>query len=226
MSSYLPHLCDLNIDISFNYLVTLESIKKNIMFTGIIETLGKIENIEQEKSNIHFYVSSDISNELKIDQSVSHNGVCLTVVGLNNNQHKVTAIDETLQKTNLAQLRMGDLINLERCTLAGGRFDGHIVQGHVDQTARCIQKKDENGSFIFTFQYDVSKQNITVEKGSITVNGISLTVVDSKDDQFSVAIIPYTLEHTNLQQVEVGSTVNLEFDIIGKYVTKIMALRA
>jgi len=226
MSSYLPHLCDLNIDISFNYLVTLESIKKTIMFTGIIETLGKIENIEQEKSNIHFYVSSDISNELKIDQSVSHNGVCLTVVGLNNNQHKVTAIDETLQKTNLAQLRMGDLINLERCTLAGGRFDGHIVQGHVDQTARCIQKKDENGSFIFTFQYDVSKQNITVEKGSITVNGISLTVVDSKDDQFSVAIIPYTLEHTNLQQVEVGSTVNLEFDIIGKYVTKIMALRA
>jgi riboflavin synthase len=226
MSSYLPHLCDLNIDISFNYLVTLESIKKNIMFTGIIETLGKIENIEQEKSNIHFYVSSAISNELKIDQSVSHNGVCLTVVGLNNDQHKVTAIDETLQKTNLAQLKVGDLINLERCTLAGGRFDGHIVQGHVDQTARCIQKKDENGSFIFTFQYDVSKQNITVEKGSITVNGISLTVVDSKDDQFSVAIIPYTLEHTNLQQVEVGSTVNLEFDIIGKYVTKIMALRA
>ncbi|HAK30436.1 MULTISPECIES: riboflavin synthase [Sphingobacterium] len=196
------------------------------MFTGIIETLGKIENIEQEKSNIHFYVSSAISNELKIDQSVSHNGVCLTVVGLNNDLHKVTAIDETLQKTNLAQLKVGDLINLERCTLAGGRFDGHIVQGHVDQTARCIQKKDENGSFIFTFQYDVSKQNITVEKGSITVNGISLTVVDSKDDQFSVAIIPYTLEHTNLQQVEVGSTVNLEFDIIGKYVTKIMALRA
>ncbi|GAA0885671.1 riboflavin synthase [Sphingobacterium siyangense subsp. cladoniae] len=195
------------------------------MFTGIIETLGKIENIEQEKSNIHFYVSSAISNELKIDQSVSHNGVCLTVVGLNKDQHKVTAIDETLQKTNLAQLKVGDLINLERCTLAGGRFDGHIVQGHVDQTARCIQKKDENGSFIFTFQYDVSKQNITVEKGSITVNGISLTVVDSKDDQFSVAIIPYTLEHTNLQQVEVGSTVNLEFDIIGKYVTKIMALR-
>lgn len=196
------------------------------MFTGIIETLGKIENIEQEKSNIHFYVSSAISNELKIDQSVSHNGVCLTVVGLNNDLHKVTAIDETLQKTNLAQLKVGDLINLERCTLAGGRFDGHIVQGHVDQTARCIQKKDENGSFIFTFQYDASKQNITVEKGSITVNGISLTVVDSKDDQFSVAIIPYTLEHTNLQQVEVGSTVNLEFDIIGKYVTKIMALRA
>ena len=196
------------------------------MFTGIIETLGKIENIEQEKSNIHFYVSSAISNELKIVQSVSHNGVCLTVVGLNNDLHKVTAIDETLQKTNLAQLKVGDLINLERCTLAGGRFDGHIVQGHVDQTARCIQKKDENGSFIFTFQYDVSKQNITVEKGSITVNGISLTVVDSKDDQFSVAIIPYTLEHTNLQQVEVGSTVNLEFDIIGKYVTKIMALRA
>jgi riboflavin synthase len=139
--------------------------------------------------------------------------------------HKVTAIDETLQKTNLGQLKVGDLVNLERCTLAGGRFDGHIVQGHVDQTATCIAKKDENGSFIFTFQYDASKQNITVEKGSITVNGISLTVVDSKDDQFSVAIIPYTLEHTNLQQVEIGTTINLEFDIIGKYVTKIMALR-
>jgi len=195
------------------------------MFTGIIETLGKIENIEQDKSNLHFYVSSAISNELKIDQSVSHNGVCLTVVGLNNDLHQVTAIDETLQKTNLAQLKVGDLINLERCTLAGGRFDGHIVQGHVDQIASCIAKRDENGSYVFTFQYDISKQNITVEKGSITVNGITLTVVDSRDDQFSVAIIPYTLEHTNLQHVEVGSTVNLEFDIIGKYVSKIMALR-
>ncbi|WP_293955179.1 MULTISPECIES: riboflavin synthase [unclassified Sphingobacterium] len=196
------------------------------MFTGIIETLGKIENIEHDKSNIHFYVSSAISNELKIDQSVSHNGVCLTVVGLNNDLHQVTAIDETLQKTNLAQLKVGDLINLERCTLAGGRFDGHIVQGHVDQIASCIAKRDENGSYVFTFQYDISKQNITVEKGSITVNGISLTVVDSRNDQFSVAIIPYTLEHTNLQHVEVGSTVNLEFDIIGKYVSKIMALRS
>ncbi|MDQ1151341.1 riboflavin synthase [Sphingobacterium zeae] len=195
------------------------------MFTGIIETLGKIENIEKDKSNIHFYVSSAISNELKIDQSVSHNGVCLTVVGLNDNLHQVTAIDETLQKTNLAQLKVGDLINLERCTLAGGRFDGHIVQGHVDQTACCIAKRDENGSYVFTFQYDICKQNITVEKGSITVNGISLTVVDSRDDQFSVAIIPYTFEHTNLQHVEVGSTVNIEFDIIGKYVSKIMALR-
>ena len=212
-------------NISFDYLVPLIQSKKIIMFTGIIETLGKIENIEQEKSNIHFYVSSPISNELKIDQSISHNGVCLTVVGLNDSVHKVTAIDETLQKTNLGQLKVGDLVNLERCTLAGGRFDGHIVQGHVDQTATCIAKKDENGSFIFTFQYDASKQNITVEKGSITVNGISLTVVDSKDDQFSVAIIPYTLEHTNLQQVEIGTTINLEFDIIGKYVTKIMALR-
>ncbi|WP_293946103.1 MULTISPECIES: riboflavin synthase [unclassified Sphingobacterium] len=196
------------------------------MFTGIIETLGKIERIEHEKSNIHFYVSSPISNEFKIDQSVSHNGVCLTVVGLDDQVHKVTAIDETLQKTNLAELKAGDLVNIERCTLAGGRFDGHIVQGHVDQTATCIKKTDENGSFIFTFQYDPSKQNITVEKGSITVNGISLTVLDSRDDQFSVAIIPYTLEHTNLQQVGVGTTVNLEFDIIGKYVTKIMAMRA
>lgn len=196
------------------------------MFTGIIETLGTVKKIEKELTNIHLYVESSISNELKIDQSVSHNGICLTVVALNENTHKVTAIDETLQKTNLGDIKEGDLVNLERCTQANGRFDGHIVQGHVDQVATCINKEDKDGSFIFTFQYDADlNQNITVEKGSITVNGISLTVVNSQRDQFSVAIIPYTIEHTNLQHVEVGTVVNLEFDIVGKYVSKIMALR-
>ena len=195
------------------------------MFTGIIETLGKVVKIETELSNVHYFIESPISSELKIDQSVAHNGVCLTVVGIVQNVHKVTAIDETLQKTNLNSLKTGDLVNLERCTQANGRFDGHIVQGHVDQTATCISKIDQNGSWLFTFQYEPSKSNVTVEKGSITVNGISLTVVNSQADQFSVAIIPYTIEHTNLQDVEVGSLVNLEFDIIGKYVAKIMALR-
>lgn len=195
------------------------------MFTGIIETLGVVKHIEKDQSNIHFHIESALSHELKIDQSVAHNGVCLTVVKLDNNQHIVTAIDETLNKTNLGDLRIGDFINLERCTQANGRFDGHIVQGHVDQTAVCIEKSDQNGSWLFTFQYDPTSNNITVEKGSITVNGISLTVVNSQVDKFSVAIIPYTIEHTNLNQVETGTTVNLEFDIVGKYVSKIMALR-
>lgn len=195
------------------------------MFTGIIETLGKVENIKIENTNIHFFISSTITNELKIDQSVAHNGVCLTVVSIDNNIHQVTAINETLEKTNLNELIIGDIINLERCTQANGRFDGHIVQGHVDQVATCISKEDQDGSWLFTFEYDSSLNNITVEKGSITVNGISLTVVNSQSDKFSVAIIPYTIEHTNLKNVEVGSQVNLEFDIIGKYVSKIMALR-
>ncbi len=195
------------------------------MFTGIIETLGAVKSIQREQSNIHFHIESEISNELKIDQSVSHNGVCLTVVDVQGNQHVVTAIDETLQKTNLGALNPGDIVNLERCTQANGRFDGHIVQGHVDQTAVCIERIDQNGSWLFTFQYDSSQNNITVEKGSITVNGISLTVVNSRNDRFSVAIIPYTIEHTNLQQVQVGTTVNIEFDIVGKYIAKIMALR-
>ena len=195
------------------------------MFTGIIETLGIVKNIQQDQSNIHVTIESSLSNELKIDQSVSHNGVCLTVVEINTNTHVVTAIDETLQKTNLGYLQMGDVVNLERCTQANGRFDGHIVQGHVDQTAVCIERIDQNGSWLFTFQYDPALNNITVEKGSITVNGISLTVVNSQRDRFSVAIIPYTIEHTNLQHVDVGTTVNLEFDIVGKYVSKIMALR-
>jgi len=195
------------------------------MFTGIIETLGTVRKIEAEQSNLHFFIESPISHELKIDQSISHNGVCLTVVGIEGQIHQVTAIKETLDKSSLDLLKVDDVVNLERCTQVGGRLDGHIVQGHVDQTAICVAVEPQDGSTVFTFEYDPSMQNITVEKGSITVNGISLTVVNSGDSQFSVAIIPYTLEHTNLKSVEVGSTVNLEFDIVGKYVSKLMALR-
>lgn len=195
------------------------------MFTGIIETVGTVTDIEKELGNLHFFIQSDLSNALKIDQSVSHNGVCLTVVGIEENVHKVTAIQETLLKSNLGDLKIGNLINLERCTPANGRFDGHIVQGHVDQTGICVAKEEQQGSWLFTFTYQPQQQNITVEKGSITVNGISLTVVNSQVNQFSVAIIPYTIEHTNLQHVKVGDTVNLEFDIVGKYVSKIMAMR-
>lgn len=195
------------------------------MFTGIVEVLGRVDKIEEDLSNIHYYIKSELSSELKIDQSVAHNGVCLTVVEINNDIHKVTAIDETLQKTNLKSLKVGSSVNLERCTQANGRFDGHIVQGHVDQIAVCISKENHAGSWLFTFEYDSSLKNITVEKGSITVNGISLTVVNSLANQFSVAIIPYTIEHTNLKDVELGTIVNLEFDIIGKYVSKIMAHR-
>lgn len=192
------------------------------MFTGIIETLGRVTDIRQENTNRHFTITAAIAHELKIDQSVAHNGVCLTVVGINGDSYTVTAIDETLQKTNLNSLKVGDVVNLERCMQANGRFDGHVVQGHVDQTAVCESVKDENGSWVFTFRYDASKGNITVEKGSICVNGISLTVVNSKEDSFSVAIIPYTYEHTNLQHVKPGDGVNLEFDIIGKYVARLL----
>lgn len=195
------------------------------MFTGIIETLGKVQHIESDGGNIHYYIQSSISKDLKIDQSVSHNGVCLTVVGVNENVHQVTAIHETLIKSNLGVLQKGDLVNLERCTPANGRFDGHIVQGHVDQTATCINIETQNGSSIFTFEYTPQHNNITVEKGSITVNGISLTVINSESNRFSVAIIPYTLEHTNLSKIAEKDTVNLEFDIVGKYVAKIMAMR-
>lgn len=194
------------------------------MFTGIIETVGTVTNIEKELGNLHFFIQSEISDALKIDQSVSHNGVCLTVVSVEDNVHQVTAIQETLLKSNLGDLKVGGLVNLERCTPANGRFDGHIVQGHVDQTAVCTAKEDQEGSWLFTFTYQPQPQNITVEKGSITVNGISLTVVNSDADRFSVAIIPYTIEHTNLQQINVGDTVNLEFDIIGKYVSKMMEI--
>ncbi len=192
------------------------------MFTGIIETLGKVANLETNQGNLNITVESELSNELKIDQSVSHNGVCLTVVELTENTHTVTAIDETLNKTNLGELQVGDELNLERCMQMNGRLDGHIVQGHVDQTAKCIALNELEGSWEYTFQYDISEGNVTVEKGSVCVNGISLTVVNSADDHFSVAIIPYTFHHTNLKNVKVGSTVNLEFDIIGKYVSRLM----
>ncbi|WP_347159229.1 riboflavin synthase [Pontibacter chitinilyticus] len=192
------------------------------MFTGIIEALGQVTAIREENTNKHFTVLSPFTNELQIDQSVAHNGVCLTVVALEGETYTVTAIDETLQKTNLNDLRSGDLVNLERCMQANGRFDGHVVQGHVDQTAVCESVEDENGSWVFTFRYDAGTGNVTVEKGSVCVNGISLTVVNSQEDRFSVAIIPYTYEHTNLQHVQPGTRVNLEFDIIGKYVAKLL----
>ena len=194
------------------------------MFTGIIETIGKVVDLKREDSNLHLTIQSSISHELKIDQSVSHNGVCLTVVDVNANTHRVTAIDETLKKTNLGALQIGDEVNLERCTKVGDRFDGHIVQGHVDQTRECISVQEQNGSWLYTFKYLPSKQNIVVEKGSICINGISLTAFNAKDDLFSVAIIPYTYEHTNIKQVKKGSLVNLEFDIIGKYVARMMEL--
>ena len=192
------------------------------MFTGIIETLGKVTNLRQEQGNLHITVESAIAQELKIDQSVAHNGVCLTVIALEDGKHTVTAIEETLNKTSLGQLKTGDLVNLERCMQMNARLDGHIVQGHVDQTAVCIGYHELDGSWEYTFEYDATLGNVTVEKGSICVNGISLTVVNSKANSFSVAIIPYTFEHTNLQQVRVGSVVNLEFDIIGKYVARLM----
>lgn len=193
------------------------------MFTGIIETLGTIQNIVHEDDNIHFHVVSDLAPELKIDQSLAHDGVCLTVVAidLNSKTHVVTAIRETLDKTNLSSWAVGRKVNLERCMQMNARLDGHIVQGHVDQTGVCILKENQQGSWLFRFRYDVSK-HVTVDKGSITVNGTSLTVVDSADDAFSVAIIPYTYEHTVFHQLEVGDTVNLEFDIIGKYVERLM----
>jgi len=192
------------------------------MFTGIIETLATVEKIEKENSNVHFTFSSKITGELKIDQSVAHNGVCLTVVELIGNGYRVTAIDETLKRTNLGDLKVGDLVNLERCMPANGRFDGHVVQGHVDTTAVCKQINDLKGSWEFVFEHEKSKNNITVEKGSATINGVSLTVVESTETEFSVHIIPYTFENTNFKEIEPGQKVNLEFDIIGKYVAKLL----
>ncbi|HEY1009252.1 MAG: riboflavin synthase [Daejeonella sp.] len=192
------------------------------MFTGIIETLGKLTDIKAENGNLHFIVRSEISNELKVDQSVSHNGVCLTVVEVIDGSHRVTAVQETLLKSNLGSLKTGDLVNIERCMQMNGRLDGHIVQGHVDQIATCTDVKELAGSWEYTFSYDPSAGNVTVEKGSICVNGISLTVVNSKASSFSVAIIPYTFEHTNMQYLKKGDSVNLEFDIIGKYVARLM----
>ena len=192
------------------------------MFTGIIECLGKVVALRKEQSNLHITISSAISSELKIDQSVSHNGVCLTVVAIHENNHTVTAIEETLIKTNLQDWKIGDLINLERCLQVNARLDGHIVQGHVDTTAICSSIEDKEGSWIFTFEYEPNL--ITVEKGSICVNGVSLTVVNSKKHSFSVAIIPYTYNHTNFQSIEIGSKVNLEFDIVGKYISQLFSL--
>jgi riboflavin synthase len=192
------------------------------MFTGIIEATGLVTVREKEQGNIHFTVRSGISSSLKIDQSVSHNGVCLTVVNVKGDEHTVTAIEETLNKSNLGSWEKGSLVNLERCMPANGRFDGHIVQGHVDQTGVCIMKKETGGSWLFTFEYDSSTNNLTVEKGSICVNGVSLTVVDSKSNSFSVAIIPYTFDNTNFHKLLKDDLVNLEFDIIGKYISKIL----
>ncbi|WP_417266484.1 riboflavin synthase [Brumimicrobium sp.] len=193
------------------------------MFTGIIEELGEIKQIEHEGSNIHFTLSCAFTKELKVDQSLAHNGVCLTVVQIDGEDYTVTAIDETLKKTDLSEWKVGRKVNLERCMPANGRFDGHIVQGHVDTIATCESITEKDGSWEFRFSY--TSDNITVEKGSITVNGASLTVVDSKDKSFAVHIIPYTYDHTVFHQMKVGDKVNLEFDIIGKYIAKIMKQR-
>lgn len=192
------------------------------MFTGIIEEIGKIIRIEREQANLHLYVKSSFTNELKIDQSVAHNGVCLTVVAIDGDVYQVTAIAETLAKTHLGSLQVGNAVNLERGMLLNTRLDGHIVQGHIDQTGTCSAIQEEAGSTRFTFEYDPSTGNVVIEKGSITVNGVSLTVVDATRDSFSVAVIPYTLAHTNLQHLQIGSIVNLEFDVIGKYVARLM----
>lgn len=194
------------------------------MFSGIIECLGTVTELKSDKGNLHISVRATFTNQLKIDQSIAHNGVCLTVVGIDDDVYTVTAIDETLKKTNLAHLKIGDNINLERCTKLGDRLDGHIVQGHVDQTAICKSITETNGSWEFTFEYDSKHNNITVEKGSVCVNGVSLTVVNSQNNSFSVCIIPYTFEHTNFKAIAVGTTVNLEFDIIGKYVSKLVGM--
>lgn len=194
------------------------------MFTGIIEDIGIISNLKRELDNLHITIQSAITPELKIDQSMAHNGVCLTVVAINNDKYTVTAIQETLNKSNLGTFKIGDQVNLERAMLLGDRLDGHIVQGHVDQTAVCTKVEDANGSWVFTFSYDSALNNITIEKGSITVNGTSLTVINSKKDSFSVAIIPYTYHHTNFNTFKPGTVVNLEFDVLGKYVAKLLEL--
>lgn len=194
------------------------------MFTGIIETLGIIQDIQKDQDNLHVTVSSSLTNELKIDQSVAHNGVCLTIVAIEEDRYTVTAIQETILKTNLGSWNIHDAVNLERAMKLGDRLDGHIVQGHVDQTGICKSIEETQGSWRYTFEYDASLHNLTIEKGSITVNGVSLTVVDSKPNEFSVAIIPYTYEHTNFHSFTVGTRINLEFDVIGKYVNRLHQL--
>ena len=192
------------------------------MFTGIIEDVAEVVSLKKEDGNLHISFKSRITNELKIDQSISHNGVCLTVVDIDSDKYTVTAINETLQKSNIGNLSVGSKVNLERSIKVGARLDGHIVQGHVDQTAICQAVKQDNGSYVLTFQHKKEKNNMTVEKGSICVNGVSLTVINSTDTSFSVAIIPYTFEHTNLHTVFLGTVVNLEFDILGKYISKMI----
>lgn len=195
------------------------------MFTGIIEELAIVSKIESDGENLHFTIKSTMADELKIDQSVSHNGVCLTVTSINDHNYTVTAIKETLDKTALGSLVAGDVVNIERAMIMGTRLDGHIVQGHVDQIGKCTSIADENGSWRFTFTYDPSFNNVTIEKGSITIDGTSLTVVDSKENQFSVAIIPYTYDHTRFKDYQIGTVVNLEFDVIGKYVSRLMKIK-
>ena len=195
------------------------------MFTGIIESLGTVKEVRQDQDNVHLTISSSITAELKIDQSVAHNGVCLTVVGIDTDSYTVTAIRETIEKTNVGDWKKGDSVNLERAMKLGDRLDGHIVQGHVDQTGVCKSVENANGSWYYTFEYDKNLNNITIEKGSITVNGVSLTVVNSKQNEFSVAIIPYTYEHTNFKNFKVGTKINLEFDVIGKYVSRLHQIR-
>ena len=189
------------------------------MFTGIIEQIAEVVKVESEGSNVHITLTSTITNELKIDQSVAHNGICLTVVAINDAEYTVTAIKETLEKSNIGLLVVGSKVNMERCLKVGGRLDGHMVQGHVDQTAKCIEVKEEKGSFVYTFKHKQT-QGMTVEKGSVCVNGVSLTVINSKDTSFSVAIIPYTQEHTNFHEFKEGTVVNIEYDILGKYISK------
>jgi len=196
------------------------------MFTGIIETLGEVKTLKKEDTNLHITVKSSLTPDLKIDQSVSHNGVCLTVVAVKDDSYTVTAIDETLRKTNLDELKVGDKVNLERAMILGSRLDGHIVQGHVDQIGTCIFIEEKEGSWVFTFEYDAALNNPTIEKGSITIDGTSLTVINSGANTFSVAIIPYTYEHTRFNTYKKGTIVNLEFDVIGKYVAKLMANRS
>lgn len=195
------------------------------MFTGIIEELGVVTGLERRQKNLDITIKANFTSELKIDQSVAHNGVCLTVVNIDGDQYTVTAIDETLSKTNLIDLKQGDKVNLERGMQLGARLDGHIVQGHVDQTAVCSLVIENDGSWEYTFEYDQGLQNITIEKGSITVNGVSLTVVNSKKNSFSVAIIPYTFENTTFKYIKAGTKVNLEFDVIGKYVKRLTELK-
>lgn len=194
------------------------------MFTGIIETLGRIHEIRKDQNNLHITVDSSITNELKVDQSVSHNGICLTVVEIKDSLYTVTAIEETILKTNIGEWQEGDIVNLERGMKLGDRLDGHIVQGHVDQTGTCVRIEEAHGSWNYTFEYDPNLSNITIEKGSITVNGVSLTVVNSKTNEFSVSIIPYTFENTNFKNFKTGTKINLEFDVVGKYIARLYSI--